>query len=348
MRCPKLSEIPSPANSRSGWPWTEETPYAPDRMANGSEWPLISVVTPNFNYERYLETTIRSVLLQGYPNVEYIVQDDGSTDGSVDLIRKYEKFLSHWSSEPNAGQVPAINRGMRRAKGSILCYINSDDYFMPGAFRAAAEFFHKNPDVDIANGRCRVVDENEKKIGDHFGDIRSLDEVLDLWDVWWAKRQFVQPETFWRQRVYETIGDFRNDLYIVFDYEYWVRAFGAGFNARPLDYETAAFRIQPNQKTSNAERVAREEIRVVNEWIWDPRTPISKSARRQLQGKWIFDAVFRKTADESVAKGEGRLQRWWKLGRLLTKYPQMLTTRQFFDRLFRRKNSGNAIEYGKR
>jgi glycosyltransferase involved in cell wall biosynthesis len=336
MRCPTLEELPPPKSSKTGWPWTIETPQAPPRLPDGAEWPLISIVTPNYNYERFLETTIRSVLLQGYPNIEYIVQDDGSSDGSVELIKRYAAHLSHWSSEPNAGQVPAINRGLRRSSGSILCYINSDDYYLPGAFRAAAEFFHVHPDVDMINGRCRFVDQDENAVGDHFGNIASLDEVLDLWDVWWASRQFVQPETFWRRRLYHKVGDFRNDLFIVFDYEYWVRAFGAGAVVRPIDYETAAFRFQPAQKTSNSDRVAREELRVVNEWIWDLRVPVSRKARRNLQGKWVFDAVFRKVADDSVARGEGRMRRWCRLASLCLQCPQMLWTKIFWDRILKR------------
>ncbi len=304
-------------------------------MSDGSGWPRISVVTPNFNYERYLETTLRSVLLQGYPNVEYLVQDDGSTDGSAVLIRRYEAHLAHWSTEANAGQVPAINRGMRRSTGSILCYINSDDYFLPGAFRAAAEYLHAHPEVDMVNGRCRFVDQDEKEIGRHFGDITRLDEVLDLWDVWWAKRQFIQPETFWRRRMYEKVGDFRNDLHIVFDYEYWVRALGAGAVIRRLDYETAAFRFQPVQKTSDADRVVQEELRVVNEWIWDPRVPLSRSRRRELQGQWIYKAVFLPRAEASVKAGEGRLRRWSRLAALWLQYPQLLRAEAFRKRLLK-------------
>jgi glycosyltransferase involved in cell wall biosynthesis len=333
MKCPNINDLcPAPAG-KSGWPWTEQASETPPTMNDGSPWPMISVVTPNYNYARYLETTIRSVLLQGYPNVEYIVQDDGSTDDSVAVIKKYEPHLAYWSTEPNAGQVAAINRGLRRARGSILCYINSDDYYLPGAFKAAAEFLHANPSVDMVNGRCRFVDQDEREIGRHFGAITRLDEVLDLWGVWWANRQFVQPETFWRRRMYETVGEFRNDLYIVFDYEYWVRALAAGAVIRPLDFETAAFRFQPAQKTSQGARVAQEELRVVNEWIWDPRVPLSNGSRARLQGKWLYDAVFRRVADRAVADGESRLRRWVSLAGLTLRFPQILYARPFWERL---------------
>src|ERR1700682_1513417 len=151
---PRLADLPSAPPGKTGWPWTEESPLLPERMPDGSEWPRISIVTPNYNYARYLGTTIRSVLLQGYPNLEYIVQDDGSTDGSVDLIRQYEKHLAYWSTESNSGQPAVINRGMRRSTGSILAYINSDDYYLPGEFEAVALHFNQNTEADLVFGRC--------------------------------------------------------------------------------------------------------------------------------------------------------------------------------------------------
>src|SRR5262249_56175880 len=128
---PSIEELPPPPAGRTGWPWTEGSRSLPDRMPDGSQWPKISIVTPNYNYKHYLEWTIRSVLLQGYPNLEYIIQDDGSTDGSVELIKRYERHLAYWASDPNSGQPSVINRGLRRSNGSILAYINSADSSPP-------------------------------------------------------------------------------------------------------------------------------------------------------------------------------------------------------------------------
>jgi glycosyltransferase involved in cell wall biosynthesis len=302
-------------------------------MPDGSEWPKISVVTPSYNHDRYLEATIRSVLLQGYPNIEYIIQDDGSTDGSVRLIKRYEKYLAYWASEPNSGQPSVINRGLRRSNGSILAFINSDDYYAPNAFRVAAEFFHEHPEVDLINGRCRLVDEYGKKIGEHFGDITRLEEVLDLWNVWWGKRCFRQPETFWRRRIWEKIGDFRTDLYIGFDYEYWCRMLLAGAVVRRVDAEFACFRIQPLQKSNDAARSADETRAVVKKWLWDLDAPLTPDKRRLLQAHWLYDSVFRKAADSSLTRGHVAVYRWFKLVAIAMRYPKLLLVPGFRSRV---------------
>jgi len=295
---------------------------------------MISIVTPNYNYERYLEATIRSVLLQGYPNVEFIIQDDGSKDGSVELIRRYEKHLAYWASDPNSGQPSVINRGLRRSSGEILAYINSDDYYAPNAFGIAAQYLHDHPEADFIHGRCRYVDEHERKTGEQFGSITRLDEVLDLWNVWWNKRQFVQPETFWRRRLWDKVGDFRTDLYIVFDWEYWCRMFLAGAVAQAVDAEFACFRFQPSQKTSNATRTANEELAIVEKWLWDPAVPLSPEKRRQLQAWWIYDCKFRQVADASIEAKESTLRRWLKLASVALRHPQILRVPAFRHRMW--------------
>jgi glycosyltransferase involved in cell wall biosynthesis len=343
VRCPLLEELPPPPTGRTGWPWTEGSLALSDRMADGSEWPRISIVTPNYNYERYLEATIRSVLLQGYPNIEFIIQDDGSTDGSVELIKRYEKHLAYWARDRNSGQPSVINRGLGRATGSILAYINSDDYYSPNAFAIAAKVFHDHPEADFINGRCRYVDQDGNKVGEQFGDITRLSEVLDLWNVWWNKRQFVQPETFWRRRIWEKVGDFRTDLYIVFDYEYWCRMLLAGAVIRRVDAELACFRFQPLQKTVNAKRTADEELAVIEKWLWDPEVPLTRSERRRLQAHWLYDCVFRRTADESLARGHATIYRWLQLSRIVVRYPQLCSVPGFRARIAASVTRGTGL-----
>jgi len=120
MRCPTLEELPAPPQGKFGWPWTEESPQLPEKQPSGKPWPKISIVTPSYNQADFIEETIRSMLLQGYPNLEYIIIDGGSTDKSVEIIQKYEPWLSYWVSESDRGQTHAVNKGFAMCKGEIL------------------------------------------------------------------------------------------------------------------------------------------------------------------------------------------------------------------------------------
>ena len=122
-----LQDLPAPPEGKTGWPWTEQTEVLPDKMPDGSDWPRISIVTPNYNYGHFIEETIRSILLQGYPNLEYIIIDGASTDNSIEIIKKYEKWVSYWVSEKDTGQSNAINKGLERCTGEFFNWINSDD-----------------------------------------------------------------------------------------------------------------------------------------------------------------------------------------------------------------------------
>src|SRR5262249_45830023 len=140
--CDKRSPV------KAGWPWAAEIQNFPQMMSDGRNWPRISIVTPSYNQGRYIEETIRSVLLQGYPNLEYIIIDGGSTDETIEIIERYHDGLTFWSSEPDNGQSHALNKGFARATGQILAWINSDDMYLPGAFaRIATAFEHDRVDV---------------------------------------------------------------------------------------------------------------------------------------------------------------------------------------------------------
>ncbi len=178
MRLRSLIDLPSPPPSRSGWPWTEETPPAAETTPQGASWPRISVVTPSRNQSQFIEQTIRSVLLQGYPNLEYIIIDGGSTDGTVETIRKYEPWLTYWVSEPDRGQSHAINKGWAKATGEILAWLNSDDYYAPGALVSVGRAFRcAPPDTGIVYGRSWLVGAGGEVVAD-YGAPFSLAEVL--------------------------------------------------------------------------------------------------------------------------------------------------------------------------
>jgi glycosyltransferase involved in cell wall biosynthesis len=143
MQCPTLKELPPPPPGKVGWPWTQTATPLPQTMLDSLPWPGISIVTPSYNQGQFIEETIRSVLLQRYPNLEFIIVDGGSTDHSLEVIKKYERWLTHWVSEPDRGQAHAINKGLECCTGRIFNWINSDDILAPGALETVARLFNR-------------------------------------------------------------------------------------------------------------------------------------------------------------------------------------------------------------
>jgi glycosyltransferase involved in cell wall biosynthesis len=329
-----LADLPQPPPGKSGWPWTVETSPLPDAQPDGAPWPRISIVTPSYNQGQFIEETIRSILLQGYPNLEYIIVDGGSTDGTVEIIRKYERHLAYWVSEKDRGQSHAISKGMARATGQIRAYLNSDDTYLPGALASVADRATKQPAADLIHGRCRISDENGTKIGERVGSIATFDEIVDLWDVWWNQRNFVQPEVFWTSRIASKVGPFREDLYWVMDFDYWLRILHAGGQVGFIDAELAMFRQQPAQKSTQPERTAAELREVVRPYIFASDALVGRSRRVRLQGKWLFDTVFREQAQRSLDLHESRLRRWGRLAKIALQHPQLVTFAPFRQRVW--------------
>src|SRR5262249_53204242 len=128
----RLVDLPRPPRGKTGWPWTMESAPVAERLPNDATWPKISIVTPSYNQGQFIEETIRSVLLQGYPNLQYIVMDGGSKDSTLNILRKYAHAIDFWTSAPDKGQAEAINKGFERANGDILAWLNSDDVYELG------------------------------------------------------------------------------------------------------------------------------------------------------------------------------------------------------------------------
>lgn len=207
--------------------------------------PLISVVTPSYNQAQFLEATLRSVLEQDYPRLEYIVCDGGSTDGSADLIRRYaDQFpgrLAWWYSQRDRGQAHAINTGLARATGDILAWLNSDDVYLPGALSAVAEAFARHPAAGVIYGDLDLIDERGRVIGRHPTRPYQQPEVL-------TQRAIIpQPAAFWRRAVSAAAGPLREDLHYAFDFDFWLRA-GLRFPFVYLPQRLAQFRIWSGHK----------------------------------------------------------------------------------------------------
>jgi glycosyltransferase involved in cell wall biosynthesis len=324
--------LPPPLSAGQGWPWEAVTPKCPANIP--SPPPRISVVTPSFNQGRYLEQTIRSVLLQGYPNLEYVVIDGGSTDESIDILKYYHPWLHHWTSEPDGGQSMAINKGLRQTTGDILAYLNSDDYYLPGALHSVAATFSQNPQADLVHGRCQIVDEGGRITAEQFGSIHSFREIIDLWSVWWQRRQFVQPEVFWTRRIMEKIGFLSEELHYGMDYDYWTRILRQGAQLEALDYPVATFRIHAQQKSCAAEKAAAELLSVARKYLWEKGSPLPWMDRFDLQNHWLYTSVFLRRVSESMARNEKPLVRYRRLSQVLLRYPQIALGRGFRSRLF--------------
>ena len=158
-----LVDLPAPPEGKTGWPWTEQSELLGDRMSGGSEWPKISIVTPSYNYGQFIEETIRSVLLQSYPNLEYIIIDGCSNDQTPNIIKKYESWLTFWCSEPDGGQTDAINKGFMRCTGHIFVWLNADDaYLSPTCLHDVASLYLQGHQLIV--GTCLNVDAQDQEV----------------------------------------------------------------------------------------------------------------------------------------------------------------------------------------
>lgn len=206
--------------------------------------PRASIVTPSYNQAEYLEETINSVLSQEYPNLEYIIIDGGSTDGSVDIIKKYERFLRYWVSEPDEGQSHAINKGWQRATGDIIAYLNSDDLYLPGTIAASVEQLRKHPETDLIYGNATHIDTAGKLLHRARPGPFSLDRLLHSCFI-------PQPAVFMRRSLYERVGPLSQSINFTMDYEYWLRACLLTIPLW-LNRFTAAMRYHPLSKSSSS------------------------------------------------------------------------------------------------
>jgi glycosyltransferase involved in cell wall biosynthesis len=206
--------------------------------------PTISIVTPSFGQGHFLERTLYSVVNQNYPALEYVVQDGGSTDETVEVLRRYEGSLTRWASEPDDGQGDAINRGFVNTTGEIMAYLNSDDLLLPGALAYVARYFAAHPDVDVVYGNRMMIDEHDGHIGSLILP-RHDDQELTLLD-------FVPQETlFWRRSAWEAAGgqiDAR--LRFAIDWDLLLRLRESGAKMVRLPRFLGAFRVHDEQKTA--------------------------------------------------------------------------------------------------
>ncbi len=208
---------------------------------------LVSIVTPSFNQGKFLAETMRSVLEQDYPHIEYLVIDGGSTDNTVEVIKSFAKRLAYWASEKDRGQTDAINKGFNRAKGQILAYINSDDTYNPGAVSAAVKYLNEHPEVGVVYSDLNFIDEESRVIGKFPAaqtDLRKL------------RRGYVhvpQPATFFRAEYWQQGGPLDPTFVFAMDYDLWVRLAAVSRLQYLPGPVWANFRMHSDAKTINAD-----------------------------------------------------------------------------------------------
>ena len=282
MECPSLALLPGPPAGKTGWPWNIETPPLPKTMANGRHWPAISIVTPSFNQGIYLEETLRSVLLQGYPNLEFYVMDGNSTDESVQILRKYSPWLTGWVSEADRGQSHAINKGWTRASGDLIAYLNSDDFYYPGALQKVAEAWNMDPSVAFITGGVAYTGEwtaiNEQK------PFLRAEPPLDLSLLEPGAWFLPQQSTFFARQHLDQVGRFlREELHFTMDRELMYRMCRHGRVLLLPDILAGDRQHTHSKRLSQTVRMYREDATALEYCTWGGR---KEAAQRKRVARW--------------------------------------------------------------
>lgn len=255
-------------------------------MTSTSTAPLVLAV-PVFNGERFLAETLASLNEQG-ESVRWWLQDGASTDRTLEIARGFARPGDRIVSEPDRGQPEALNRAFQKMGGAIIGFLNADDVLLPGSARTVLDYFAAHPEIDLVCGEIEWIDEQSKITGHHAGRIVSLADMLDIYRIWWARQQWVQPEVFFRRSLWEKAGGFDTAWNLVFDYEFWVRCFRIGARVAHLPTPFTRFRIHAAQKSA-ASTEAADEIRAVVRQHLDQGAKIPPLRRWALEAELSYD-----------------------------------------------------------
>jgi len=221
----------------------------------------ISIVTPSYNQGRFIEETILSVKRQGYAPIEHIVMDGGSTDGTVEILRRYEHLI--WFSEKDQGQTHAINKGLKLATGDVVTWLNSDDTYLDEALSTVASTFERFPEVDVVYGDYVITDESGNPL------IHKKEIDFD-WDILLCGLNYLgQPNVFFRRRVIEAVGYLDESLHYLMDYEYWFRLARYGFAFKHIRTFVATCRWHAEAKTVSQSPKIRREFKTIQDKYWN-------------------------------------------------------------------------------
>lgn len=270
MKKIEIGDLPPPPPGKTGWPWTGLSEGPSDAKFSGHRdagekdgWPRITIVTPSYNQGEFIEETIRSVLLQGYPELEYFIFDGGSSDDTVEIINKYEQWITAWVSAPDGGQADAIAKGFDKAGGVRLGWINSDDVLMPGAMFSVGAFHKASPESLIAGGVLNFDPASGKSEVIRPRNI-TLRAALRLWErsmIWH------QPGLFFPRAAYRLAGGLDRSLTYTMDHDLLCRLLRIGTPVAYMEDVLASFRLHAGSKTMAANtRMALEAYRTVSRY----------------------------------------------------------------------------------
>lgn len=230
--------------------------------------PKISIITPSFNQGKFLERTIESILSQNYPNLEYIVMDGGSTDGTIEILKKYGKQIT-WFSDKDEGPADAINKGFRKSTGEILFWIGSDDILLPDSLLKVSEYFVKNNNCQWVIGRCWIIDQNDKKTRKLITAYKNFWLDHYHYSTLLILNYINQPAVFFTRKIFSELGDLRTQEYWEFDYDYWLRL-GKQYHPGLINEYLASFRIHSQARTQLNPKHFIEEVRTAERYTHNP------------------------------------------------------------------------------
>ena len=279
------------------WPWLDISTNKSTNSIDQKKWPKVTIVTPSFNQGDFIEETIRSVLLQNYPNLEYIVVDGGSSDNTIEIIKKYEAFLTFWVSEPDGGQADAINKGFKVATGDYLGWLNSDDILYPNAIQQVVEAFKLNPEVELIYGNIEQGLLHSQGLTQLKGEEINFSEMLST-----LKVPIPQQGSLWKRSVVERVGCLDPRWQVVLDREFYIRV-AEKCNILYINKLLGFFRNHEKSKSVLESARWLVELPLMYREYFE-RSDLSKEIRN-LEGK-TMGAMFLTCASISMRCGEGK------------------------------------------
>jgi len=291
-------KVPSPPPGKSGWPW--DSP--PEARQPTAPVPRISVIIPSFNLGRFIEETIRSIVLQRWPDLELIIVDGGSSDETIEVIRKYEPWIAWWVSEADQGQPEAINKGLKKVTGDIVAWFNADDFFADGIFAAVADAWRRHPRgiyaAPVANFYVRGKETLIRPRG------MSIENVVQ----YWTKRSlWHDPGLFWSRAVVDAVGGPDPSLHYAHDFDYLVRALQHA-TVEYVDHVAAGFRLHQESKTVSRTEQMMAETAAVSRRYWH----LVKDLDREGFERSEFEANVRRAASKLLRGKQEGLPLLWR------------------------------------